>query len=128
MTRQRWLLWSIFVLVWTIGLLYPFPPPDEPPVGSDELPLRYIAAKVLHVLAYAAMAFLSGWLKVPLRWRWLLVFFLMAHASVTEMGQAAMRELHWAQRTGKLTDVGLDHLGVLIGLLLSWKWWVDDKE
>ena len=47
------------------------------------------------------------------------MFFIMAHASLSELGQTALVE-----RSGHLMDVVLDHMGIALGLLWSWKWWL----
>ena len=118
----RWLIWLAYVSVWTGSLLAPVPEGDWT-VGSGEqrLDLKYLLGKALHVSAYAVLAGLSGWLRVPYRRRWLLVFFVTAHGTATELLQLHT-PLH---RTGCLEDVGLDNLGVGLGLLLTWKWWSD---
>jgi VanZ family protein len=64
------------------------------------------------------MTILTGWLRVPVRFRLLLLFFLMAHAGTTEWIQ-----LHVPNRGGTVEDVVLDHLGIGAGLIVSWKWW-----
>ena len=63
-----------------------------------------------------------------LRYRWLLMFFLMAHCPVTELLQVALSD--YCHRTGSLGDVGFDLVGIFIGILVSWKWWTqpDDAE
>jgi hypothetical protein len=116
--RRRGVIWLVYIIVWTIGLLMPM----EPTTGQAVTP-RYIAAKILHVTAYAGLAALSGWLHVPCRWRWLLLFVIMAHAPATELLQ-----LNIQGRTGKLLDVGFDHLGIGLGLLLTWRWWSAPDE
>jgi VanZ family protein len=78
---------------------------------------KYIFMKSAHVSAYALLTILSGWLNVSIRYRWLLLFFIMAHAPVTELLQIPVG------RGGSLDDVGYDHLGVFLGLLMTWKWW-----
>lgn len=116
--KQRWCIWGVYVLAWTALLLTPAHTIDDLP-GVDLLaPIRYIAAKGLHVCAYAVMTILCAWLFVPARWRWLLVFFAMGHATLTEHIQE-----HIQGRTGSLHDVGFDNIGIAIGLALSWKWW-----
>ena len=127
MTRWRWLVWSIYVLAWTVALLYPIPPPGAHENMEALLAARQVGAKFVHVTAYAIMAMLTGWLNVPWRFRGLLVFFLMAHATATEIGQQVITDLHWAERTGKLSDVALDHFGVLLGMLAGWRWWANEK-
>jgi hypothetical protein len=90
------------------------------PGTVQETGLLFILAKILHVVAYAGLAILSGWLRLPCRWRWVILFIIMAHAPVTELLQ-----LNIEGRTGTLRDVGLDHLGIGLGLLLTWKWWAE---
>jgi hypothetical protein len=38
-----------------------------------------------------------------------------------------MNELGVSERHGDLPDVGYDHVGILLGVLASWKWWVREK-
>jgi hypothetical protein len=113
----RGLVWLLYFLAWTAALLLPMPG-GTPPGLEWVTPWKFSLAKSLHLAAYAVLAVLSGWLHVPLRFRWILLFIIMAHAPVTELIQ-----LRVEGRTGSLHDVGLDHLG--LGLVLSWKWWSD---
>jgi VanZ family protein len=115
--RWRWLIWVVYVASWTMALLMPVPQTNWA-VEGVEIDLRYLFAKSVHVSAYAVLAGLSGWLRLPYRYRWLLLFFVMAHGTVTELLQ-----LLTSHRSGALEDVGFDHLGVAIGLLLTWRWW-----
>jgi hypothetical protein len=127
--RRRWQLWGLYVIAWTVALLYPIVP-DIGLEGTEELlTVRAVIGKTAHVSAYAVMAVLTGWLRAPTRYRWLLVFFVMAHATATEMGQWVMNEqLGWSIRTGDLRDVAYDNVGILMGLLLSWKWWTQRSD
>ncbi len=112
----RWLIWLGFVTVWTAGLLSPQP---------VELAKRFLpedslfsSFKSAHVTCYALMAILSGWLRVtPSRRGWLLLF-LSGHAFATELLQQFV-----PGRTTSFFDVLIDHVGVLIGLALTRKWW-----
>jgi hypothetical protein len=115
----RELIWLVYFVAWTCALLMPMP---QNSMGAWEWVAdhKYVIAKTLHVLAYALLAVLSGALRVPCRFRWILLFVIMVHAPVTELLQ-----LHVEGRTGALSDVGLDHLGIALGLLLTWKWWSD---
>jgi len=61
---------------------------------------------------------LTGLLKVPLSRRWLLVCFLSLHALGTEFFQQFVPE-----RYPSWTDVGWDHIGIVLGLIVSWGWW-----
>lgn len=106
----------MFVAFWSRGLL--MPNPIDP--GNDEV-LGYklfLFSKTLHVTAYAVFAVLSGWLQVPWRLRWLLIAFMSAHAIGTEYFQNFVPTRHASWR-----DVGLDLLGMTLGILISWKWW-----
>jgi hypothetical protein len=116
--RWRWLIWAVYFIAWTTMLVVPTPEVGTWTIGEDKLDLKYLFSKSLHVGAYAGLAVLTGWLRVPARWRWLLLFVLMAHGTATELIQT-----HVVSRTGCLEDVGFDNLGIALGLLLSWKWW-----
>jgi hypothetical protein len=127
-SRWRWLIWTVFLIAWTIALLFPI----QPRTGAAQIdeairPYRYAVAKTVHVSAYAVLTILTGWLRVAVRYRFLFVFLLMVHGTVTEMGQHAMAEMGRSERHGDLYDVGYDNLGVLLGLLASWKFWVQEK-
>ena len=93
-----------------------------PPVtlGQRVLPhgWLWICSKCLHVSAYAAWAMLSGWLHWRRPQRWYLLFFLSAHGFATEYLQRFVRGRYPSWR-----DVGLDHLGLLIGVACTWRWW-----
>jgi VanZ family protein len=113
----RWLVWASFGSVWTFLLLMPFPAQAwfaSGPVAHWRFPL----AKTTHVLAYTLWTVLSGGLRVPPCYRWLVLFLVMAHAPASELAQ------RWIpNRSGTLEDVVFDHLGVALGLALSWRWW-----
>ena len=123
MWPSRWWIWGVCITAWTIALLYPVVPRIGLEGTEELLTLRAVVAKTVHVGAYAFLAGLTGWLRAPLRYRALLVFILMAHGTATELLQAWMEHMQWSVRKGQLTDVGFDNLGILIGLLTTWKWW-----
>jgi hypothetical protein len=118
----RWAVWIAFTLLWSTALLVPDPIAflrKHAPSGvgfSDDL--TFWMAKTLHVTAYAAAAILTGWLRAPSPWRWLLLIFWFLHADATELGQLLVPGRH-----GSLRDVTLDHFGLILGLALSWRWW-----
>jgi hypothetical protein len=115
----RWLIWLLFFATWTIALLVPIP--SGVGTGSGWVAThQFVIGKTLHVTAYAVLAMLTGNLRVPCRFRWILLFLIMAHATATELLQQLVET-----RTGALSDVGLDHLGIALGLLLTWKLWSD---
>ena len=114
--KLRGLIWFVYAAVWTTSLLTPQPAQILRRALHKEQ--AHYASKSLHVLASAAFAILTGWLRVLLRWRpWLLVF-LSLHALSTEYLQHFVPE-----RTPSWTDVGWDHVGIALGILLSWGWW-----
>jgi VanZ family protein len=112
----RWAVWALCVAAWTLVLLTTKPVH----VMHEVLPERasFPVAKTGHVLAYAFLTALSGWLGVRGGRRWLLLVFLSLHGMATEYLQTFVPE-----RTGSWTDVGIDHIGIVLGLALSWKWW-----
>ncbi len=135
-TWWRWLIWLIYVIVWTWALLLPEPGEfaralllgqgeGTPGPGLEvrerllEFLQSFLFSKALHVTAYLGLAVLSAWPKVPGRWRWLLVVFMSLHGMATEYLQGFEPSRHPSWR-----DVGLDHLGVLLGMGLTWKRWL----
>ena len=125
--RWRWFVWGAFLLLWSVALLVPdpFDPFQRYVLRGQEIPpeTSFLMAKSLHVTAYAIAAILTGWLRVPGIWRWVLLAFWSLHAAATEVGQLLVPGRH-----GSLRDVGLDHLGLLIGLVISWRWWRHNPE
>jgi VanZ family protein len=130
----RWIVWLTYLLAWTWALLVPNPAelaetwirpePSRTPSEwrlRDQLSSVVLSAnfpKLLHVVAYAIFAILSGWLRSPQWYRVPLLLILSVHALGTEFAQSFEPTRHASWR-----DVGLDHLGIGLGLLLSWKWW-----
>jgi hypothetical protein len=113
--RVRWIICSAILAIWTVLLLVPIP--DTGPIADLTPGRRELIAKAVHVATYALLTVLAAWLHVPVRWRWALLFVLMAHGTVTEILQ------RYVNRGGSLTDVGWDNLGVGLGLAATWKWW-----
>ena len=118
MSCARFIAAVIFVptlVVWTWKLLEPNPVP-EPVLNIlsvwDFLP--YLAAKLLHGGGYAFLTVLA-WVVVPNRWRWAAVGFLLLHGAGSELLQHVMP----FNRTGKLTDVLIDWVGVAVGVLAA---------
>jgi hypothetical protein len=110
----RPLAWWLCVALWTIGLLSTTPAH----VNRQLFPtsVGFSVSKTVHVAVYAFLCTLIPFLGVR---RWPLLVFLSLHACATEYVQQWVPE-----RTGSLRDVGLDHLGLLLGLTLSWRWWL----
>ena len=117
----RWLLWAIFVVLWTTALLTTEPVHVAHAVLAPHV--IFPTAKLLHISAYAVVAVLSGWLIVSPRWRWLLLVFMCCHAFGTEFFQQFVPE-----RGPSLWDVGIDHVGIAIGLTISCKWWLKSHD
>lgn len=113
----RLILWALYAVAWTTALLVPLP---IKPATAASIEQVYWFGKALHVSAYVVMTGLTGWLPVPRGRRWLLLLFLSAHACLTEY-------LQWLLdigRTGCWSDVGLDHLGIALGLVVTGKLWL----
>jgi VanZ family protein len=116
--RARWLIWLAYVVAWTAALVLPVPDTGDWTVEELGIDFRTVFAKSVHIGAYAVMTGLTAWLRVPVRYRPLLVLFLMAHGTVTELLQLTV-----SHRSGQLADVAFDNLGVILGMLLTWRWW-----
>jgi VanZ family protein len=114
---MRWLLWSAYVTAWTTALITPVRLSSSWHITEIDFSVKFFFTKGLHVSAYAVMAALTGWVSCPVRWRWLLMFVLMAHGPITEQIQ------EFVGRDGNLRDVLFDMFGIAIGLLISWRWW-----
>ena len=117
----RWLIWTGYIIFWTIALEAPVADTGMLPGGELIETHRVLMAKSVHISVYVLMAILSAWVRTPARFRWLMMAFLMVHATGSEMWQVALEP--YCHRTGLLTDVVFDNVGILIGILVSWKWW-----
>jgi VanZ family protein len=113
----RWLAWSLFLLAWTLALLTPQPVQVADAVLPDDA--VFPTSKALHVTAYALLAILTAALPLRHRTRWWLLGLLVLHAAGTEFGQQFV-----PPRTGSLRDVGLDQVGLVLGVVCTWKWWL----
>jgi VanZ family protein len=111
----RGLGWCVCVVVLTAALLTTYPVELGKAVAPEGL--YFPAAKTLHVCAYAFLTVFISWLPLR-RWRWLLLAFLSLHAAGTEFGQ-----LFIPGRKGKFVDILIDHIGLFLGLVLTWKRW-----
>jgi hypothetical protein len=115
----RWPIWVVYVLAWTVALLVPMAESAHADTLGLVIDRKFLFAKVVHVSAYVVMAALTGWVRAPLRWRFLLMFFLMGHATATEV----LQHVTELGRTGALVDVAFDHLGIGLGMAATWFWW-----
>jgi VanZ family protein len=118
----RWQLWAVYGLAWTVALLTPVPISLHS-LDNPDIDLRFLISKGAHVSAYVFWAAFTGWLRAPVRFRFVLMFCLMAHATVTEVLQYATE----LGRTGALLDVAFDHTGIAIGTFATWNWWTSDQ-
>jgi VanZ family protein len=112
----RGLGWILCVGLWTLALLTIYPVQ----VGAAVLPstLQFPSAKFLHVSVYAFLTVYLSWLPLG-RWRWLLLAFLSLHAASTEFFQQFVPGRH-----GMVSDVLIDHAGLLLGFAMTWKHWM----
>jgi VanZ family protein len=113
----RWAAWLAFAVLWTLTLLTTFPITARDAVVRDE-GVGFTAGKSLHVVGYALFALLTAWLPAPRRVRWGLLAFVAAHAAGTEYLQ------QFVDRSASLEDVGLDLLGIVLGVALTWRRWL----
>jgi VanZ family protein len=107
----RWLAWWLLLTAWTVALLTPQPAQLAQAVLTEQL--DFLSSKALHISAYALLVGLAGWFELSGRMWWLLLPFLSLHAAATEYLQNFIPE-----RTASWRDVGLDHVGMALGLLL----------
>ena len=107
-------LWVIGLMGFT-GLLCA--PGDWLPdwIGGNGLPGGMGWGKLGHVGGYAALAGLTCALPIS-EGLWVGALVLLSgHGFLTEFIQTFV-----PKRTGQLSDVGLDHLGILLGLSVAW--------
>lgn len=109
----RWLVWVTVVVVWTVALLVPLPDTSGTVLRHNDV--KFWVGKSLHVGMYALLAALAGRLPLARRGRLLVLAFLAAHAVATESLQPLVG------RTGAAADVGLDLLGIILGVVLTWR-------
>ena len=115
-TGLWWLVWLVYAGAWTLALLTPQPVHVRDAIMSAG-PAEYIS-KLLHIGAYLGFAVLTGLLRVRTPYRWLMLVVLSAHAVATEYLQQFV-----PYRTPALEDIAYDHAGIVLGFLISWKWW-----
>src|SRR5438874_1333500 len=117
MKRWLWAVWWLGLAAWTIALTTTFPVHVKHALLPED-PGGLPVAKVLHVAAYAFLAGFAALLRPAGLWRWLILLLLLAHGAATEIIQTFVPE-----RTGAVTDVFIDYLGVALGAALTWPWW-----
>jgi VanZ family protein len=103
--------------LWTYGLLTPVPHKEAEQVLGGSEPVFWFG-KILHVCVYATLTLLGGSMRLTRTQRWLVLFLMAAHGCVTEFLQQFVEG-----RTGCVRDVGLDCLGITLGVFAGWRWW-----
>jgi VanZ family protein len=104
------------LILWTIALLIPVPDKSAKEVlGSDDR--VFILHKLVHISAYAFLTIVAGLMTLTTNQRWLILLLLSFHGFATEFLQG------FVNRGSSIYDVGFDHIGILIGLITSWKRW-----
>jgi len=113
---MRWVLWLVLLSIWTVVLLTSEPVrfTRKHITPRTDLPV----SKFVHVGAYAFLTATAVFLPLSGWRRWLLVLALSLHGTVTEYLQTFVN-----MRTGQLLDVLLNHLGIALGLMLTYRWW-----
>jgi VanZ family protein len=114
---MRWLVWSIYIVLLTAALVTPYPAHAAHSVFPDP-DEQFTAAKTVHITMYALFAIMSGWVRIAASRRWLLLVVMSVHACLTEFVQTYVPE-----RYGTWQDVAINHCGLYLGLILSWRWW-----
>jgi VanZ family protein len=117
MKRWLWAAWGACLAVWTVALTTTFPVHIHQAILPTD-PMGIPVAKVLHVSAYAFLAGFAALLRPAGAWRWLLLLLLLEHGVATEFIQRFVPE-----RGPDVLDVVIDHLGVALGVALTWPWW-----
>ncbi len=121
--RTGWVLWAawlVILAVWTGALVTTYPVQVKQQVMPNDRGIP--TAKLLHVAAYAFLTGFGAFLPLRGHWRWLPVLVMSLHGFGTEFCQ-----LFVPLRTGSLTDVAIDHCGILLGLFCTLKWWLPSR-
>jgi VanZ family protein len=116
---RRW-IFAIYAVAWTVALEMPVP--IEMPTDPTYREPLFTFTKCLHVSAYALLTILAAWMRLPGWQRAIVLVLIIAHTMLTELGQFFLSDI--CHRTGQWSDVGLDLIGITIGFVLSWKWWL----
>jgi VanZ family protein len=106
---------ALLLVAWTVALLSPVPQAAKEALGGEQAAFWF--GKCLHIGTYAFLTIMGGTLRLSRRWRFVLLGLLSLHAFATEFFQ------QFVGRGASWRDVGLDHIGILLGIAVSWKWW-----
>lgn len=105
-------LWLLYAAAWSAALLTTFPIEARDAIVAEEY--GFSAGKLLHVVAYAVFTVLTS--RLPC-WRRTMLGVVILHGPLTEFLQ------QFVDRSASLMDVGLDWLGVVLGVLGAWTRW-----
>jgi hypothetical protein len=106
----------VSLVLWTVALLIPLPNQSAKDVlGTWDA--VFVVHKIVHVCAYSYLTVLAGLLTLSNRQRWAVLALLSFHGFATEFFQ------QFVNRGASWRDVGLDHIGILFGVLASWGRW-----
>ena len=109
-------LWFGILAAWTVALLRPIPHQAVKAVGGPDN--SFWVGKTLHVSMYAFLSVVLACTPWSRRLRIVLVLVLALHGGLTEFLQ------QFVGRGASWRDVGLDTMGVIIGVMLTWKRWL----
>lgn len=107
----RWLIFLLFLGLWTWKLLEPSPLPERLAEGIPT-DWKFWLAKILHAGAYSFLTLLARWLPVRRAVFWWVVALLALHGVGSEIGQTYVPNRH-----GCVRDVIIDWVGIGMGLL-----------
>jgi len=117
-SRQKLHAIVFFTLLalWTVALLAPVPKESAKRVlgGDDEV---FVFGKMVHISIYAFLSILGGSMTLSRPQRWGILGLLSFHGFATEFLQ------QFVHRGASWRDVGLDHIGITMGILFGWRWW-----
>ncbi|MGF1580573.1 MAG: VanZ family protein [Gemmataceae bacterium] len=109
-----WIGWTVLLTAWTIALWVPGKKNAKIDRSLPAITTYFLVSKTLHLAAYGVLGALVLRLRIAPQNRWIPVYLLMLHASLTEVCQ-----LYWFDRTGLVLDVAFNHIGIGLGLLYA---------
>jgi VanZ family protein len=115
-----WAIWLVLLSFWTLALVTTYPAQIKQQVLPREA--GFPASKLLHLSAYAFLTGFAAFLPSRGGRRWLPLVVLSLHGFGTEYCQTFV-----PLRYGCWSDVAIDHAGIFVGFLLTWKWWLPSR-
>jgi VanZ family protein len=114
--RTHFAVFCLCLALWTVALLVPVPKETASKAlgGAEGV---FLFGKTLHICAYAFLTLLGGTMSMTRRQRWGVLGLMSFHGFATEFFQ------QFVNRGASLRDVGLDHAGIALGLIIGWAWW-----